>query len=292
METTTKKNEKQILALATKLEKELKLYSVYSSQRIDLAKVHNLNEKDLENLDKVFKDLRSKDTLSHKMETGSEIYSRYGSFTGIKKNRDQIEKDYCISFVQYKEIVSLYKKDLKQKIEDLASDIKDRVFTYGNILTAVFPLLEKDKDFQYLCNFVKLHFDKVTDFVTTYYSYIDPISKDLLIPKTAVYIPEDKKEDPVIYKYFAVKKLTDTSAVSVLKNSLNNLKRDIKNGFKTTYKGWNNNYTSGSIIGVYKLEFSEDLQKYVYGDPVTEFRKDLDLYDLETLGQINNSLKK
>ena len=290
METT--KNEKQILALATKLEKELKLYSVYSSQKNELAKVHNLNEKDLENLDKVFKDLRSKETLSHKIQTGSEIYSRYENFSGIKKNRDQIQKDYCISFVEYREIVSLFKKDLNQKIEDLAKDIKGRVFTYENTLSAIFPLLEKDKDFQYLCNFAKSHFDKVSDFVNTYYSYIDPTTKDLLSPKTAVYIPEDKKEDPLVYKFFAVRKLTDNSAISVLKNSLNNLKRDIKRGFITSYKGWNNNFTSGSIIGVYKLEFSEDLQKYTYGDQVTEFRKDLNLYDLETLGQMNRTIKK
>lgn len=183
----------------------------------------------------------------------------------FKNNKKVFCETYNITQTKY--------KDVKKRVQDYFLDtlkkdfasIKTNVFSYQNVLQSMFSVLEKDAKYKNYINILKLEKISVTEFVAKFYTYVDK-DKNLLCIKKDIYLQnkcngKNLDEYLIVAKFAKIEKFTDTLALSVLKQSLNNFKYFYQNfGIKNLKKYSNekfNIFEENSLYKVYELDYKD-----------------------------------
>ena len=188
-----------------------------------------------------------------------DLVNKYGTISAIRGQYAALVAEYGKD--QFADILKRAKTMRAEEIERAAEGLNNGVFTFAAISAAVMHAVRKDTNYSALCAYARRAYDG-TDaeiaaaIVKDYFSAVD----DNGTPLTRCNHINAKGTE--IYAVYMAKKLTHANAVSILKSSLDNMKRAAVNA--ATKESDNNAATRsnvravGAIVAVYAAALDEN----------------------------------
>lgn len=185
-------------------------------------------------------------------EVTSMLINRYQTIGQIKDHKRVINAYLIkrgVKSYSYKEVITACKEAFRMSARDSKSAVLAKL-SYDSVMQAVAPIVFGSAEYMQLAEKAArvgvLSIDNVTEFCRKYYTRV---TADGTLLSTSLYTDGDGE---VIVSKNVARKLTETNAVSVLKQSLTNFAR-VYEGCLLDRKAWSNLAVEGAIVRAWRV---------------------------------------
>lgn len=174
-------------------------------------------------------------TDSQILDLANALIQSYGSISKVKSAKKEIETEHNLNASAWSSVIAKVKELQKIALGERVANVQKNVFSYDNILTAIWQDLAKNPDFAQLIEAAKKtgEYTTATEFVLAHYPHVSD-NNEILVTQDFVQTFDYEAIPTEIYTFFVAidpKKLNASKGLAILQQSFANFKNQLLRGF-------------------------------------------------------------